>query len=143
MPALLPAYIPYHVRQELIAHPERSPLAQARRFDAVALFADVSGFTAISEALGASGKTGTEELTHILNAYFEPMISLIQSYGGIIGKFGGDAMTVLFPCASDLHDDPGAARRALQCALDMQAQMGNYAALTTSAGVFTLAMKAG
>lgn len=143
MPSLLPAYLPYYLRRDLIRRPERSPLTLTRRFDAVVLFADVSGFTAISEALGASGKTGTEELTRILNGYFEPMIGLIQSYGGVIGKFGGDAMTVLFPCTGSLRDDPGAAQRALHCALEMQARMPGYAALTTSAGTFSLAMKAG
>ena len=143
MPSLLSAYLPYYVRAALIQHPERSPLTQAQRFDAVVLFADVSGFTAISEALGASGKTGTEELTRILNGYFEPMIGLIHTYGGMIGKFGGDAMTVVFPCAGSLRDDPGAAQCALHCALEMQARMTQYAALQTSAGTFSLAMKAG
>src|SRR5581483_12019922 len=60
---------------------------------------------------------------------------------GIIGKFGGDAMTVLFPYTA--RTQAVVARRAIQCALDMQAAMDRYAAIATSAGTFGLAMKAG
>ena len=112
-----------------------------QRFPAVALFADVSGFTAISEALGKAGRGGTEELTDILNSYFRPMIDLIQSYGGIIGKFGGDAMTVLFPFSDETQTDT--IRRSIRCALEMQENMHQYEAIPTSAGEFSLAMKAG
>ncbi|HET9221354.1 MAG TPA: adenylate/guanylate cyclase domain-containing protein, partial [Roseiflexaceae bacterium] len=135
------SYVPQHVAQDLARHPAQDLLGRQRRFEVVALFADVSGFTAMSEALARSGRPGTEELTDVLNSYFGPMIDLIQSYGGIIGKFGGDAMTVLFPTARSAR--AATARRAIQCALDMQAAMGRYAAIETSAGTFSLAMKAG
>ena len=135
------SYIPYHVAQDILRHPGDDPIGREQRFDSVVLFADVSGFTAISESLGSLGRAGTEELTEILNQYFRPMIDLIQSFGGIIGKFGGDSMTVLFPTAGHKRSDT--ILRAVQCALDMQANMSRYAALETSAGVFSLAMKAG
>ncbi len=135
------SYLPYHVAKDLLAHPGQSPVGREQRFEAVVLFADVSGFTALSEALGATGKDGTEELTALLNRYFEPMIALIQSYGGIIGKFGGDAMTVLFPYHA--AESQATARRAVQCALEMQARMGDYAAIPTRSGAFGLTMKAG
>jgi adenylate cyclase len=133
--------VPRHVAADLLAHPGASPVGREQRFAAVVLFADVSGFTAMSEALARSGRVGAEELTAILNSYFAPMIALIESYGGIIGKFGGDAMTVLFPHTT--RSRRTVARRALQCALDMQVAMANYAAIPTSAGLFGLAMKAG
>lgn len=141
MTSLWRSFVPYHVAQELLRQNGPGPLGQARRFAAVALFADVSGFTPISEALGKTGRGGTEELTTILNSYFEPMIALIHSYGGIIGKFGGDAMTVLFPYTR--RTQQATVRRAIQCAVEMQANMDRYRALPTSAGGFTLAMKAG
>lgn len=135
------SYIPDYIVEQLIETPDVNLLGRSHRFDAVVLFADVSGFTAISEALGKSGRSGTEELTTILNRYFEPMIDLIRSYGGIIGKFGGDAMTVLFPYVEE--NRALVATQAVQCALDMQARMTDYKAISTSAGVFELAMKAG
>ncbi len=135
------SYIPHHVVEDMLNNPQVNPVARERRFDAVALFADVSGFTVISEALGKTGRAGTEELTMLLNSYFEPMIALIRSYGGIVGKFGGDAMTVLF--AYETATQSETVRRAVQCALEMQVDMTRYEALQTSAGVFGLAMKAG
>jgi class 3 adenylate cyclase/tetratricopeptide (TPR) repeat protein len=141
MTSLWYAYVPWHVARDLLRDPAADPIGREQRFDAVALFADVSGFTAISEALAVTGKRGAEELTAILNSYFAPMIELIVSYGGIVGKFGGDAMTVLFPYTRRTRRT--VVRRALQCALDMQAAMGRYAAIPTSVGAFGLAMKAG
>jgi len=136
------AYVPLHTAEDVVAQPTANPVGRERRFECVALFADVSGFTAMSEALGRrSGRQGAEELTGILNSYFEPMIALIESYGGIVGKFGGDALTVLFPCTPRTR--PATARRALQCALEMQANMGRYENISTSAGAYSLAMKAG
>ena len=88
------------------------PVGREQRLDVVALFVDMSGFTAMSEALGKVGKAGTEELTDVLNGYFDPMIELVQSYGGIVGKFGGDAMTVLFPYARSRSDRRDRAARS-------------------------------
>ncbi|GAB4529587.1 MAG: adenylate/guanylate cyclase domain-containing protein [Anaerolineae bacterium] len=133
------AFIPWHVIEDLREHP--NPLAREQRLTAVALFADVSGFTVISEALGKTGRAGTEELTSLLNSYFDPMIDLIESYGGIVGKFGGDAMTVLFPYTAATQADT--VRRAVQCALEMQVNMQRYEALPTSVGTYGLTMKAG
>ncbi len=139
MSSIWQSFIPYHIARNLAEHSQRT--SQEQRLTAVALFADVSGFTAISEALGATGKAGSEELTAILNSYFGPMIALIRSYGGVIAKFGGDAMTVFFP-----YDEKSAANtvcRAVQCALDMQTKMADYQTIQTQAGTFSLAMKAG
>ncbi len=132
------SFIPYHVAQQLLTD---APVGSEQRFMAVALFADVSGFTAMSEALGSVGISGTEELTGILNSYFGPMIDLIHAYGGIVAKFGGDAMTVFFPCQPETL--PEVSCQAVTCALEMQAKMANYQSISTQAGVFGLAMKAG
>jgi class 3 adenylate cyclase/tetratricopeptide (TPR) repeat protein len=134
-------YIPYHVLDHLLNHPDENPIGRDRSMTAVTLFADISGFSAMSEALGHSGKIGTEELTQVLNSYFEPMIALIESYGGIIGKFGGDAMTVLFPYSAETQAD--VVQRAVTCAMLMQREMTRYTAIQTSAGVFALTMKIG
>ena len=58
MPSIWESFVPYHVLKDLVAYPDASPIGREQRFDAVALFADVSGFTAISEALGVAGKHG-------------------------------------------------------------------------------------
>lgn len=138
--------LPYHLAADLLAHPAQSPVGREQRFAAVVFFADVNGFTAMSEALGACGKGGTEELSFLLNVYFAVIIDLVHSYGGIIGTFGGDAMTVLFPYgAAQTADppDPATVRRALQCAFAMQERMHYYATLQTQAGTFSLTMRVG
>ncbi|HYF65122.1 MAG TPA: adenylate/guanylate cyclase domain-containing protein, partial [Herpetosiphonaceae bacterium] len=118
------SFVPHHVLLDLYRHPRRSPIGREQRMAVVALFADVSGFTAVSEALARTGKHSAEELTAILNRYFEPMIALVESYGGIIGKFGGDAMTILFPFAPAAQ--AATVRRAIQCAASMQGRMDDY-----------------
>lgn len=112
-----------------------------QRFDAVVLFNDVSGFTPLSEALGQQGPAGTETLTRILNDYFEPVIDLIHSYGGMIAQFVGDAATVLFPCDVETTND--AVQRALRCASDMQALIAGFKQIETDAGAHQLIMKSG
>lgn len=141
MSSIWQSFVPYHVAYELWQHPDGDPTEREQRFEAVLLFADVSGFTAMSEALATLGKPGAEGLTAVLNHYFEPMIALIRSYGGIVGKFGGDAMTIFFPCGSTNQREVG--RRAIQCALHMQAEMSKYATIDTRVGTFSLSMKMG
>src|SRR5262245_4738023 len=97
MDSLWLSYVPQLFARDILAHPGESPVGREQRLEVVGLFADCSGFTPISEALSKVGRDGAEELTRTLNSYFDPMIDLIHSYGGIIGKFAGDAMTIIFP----------------------------------------------
>jgi hypothetical protein len=60
------------------------------------LFADISGFTAISERLARVGQEGAEEITGLINRYFTVMLDLLQHYGGQLLTFGGDALFGLF-----------------------------------------------
>lgn len=123
-----------------MARPEGGPPAWDRRIPGVVLFVDIAGFTPLSEALGKLGHRGTEELTDLLNGFFQPSIDLLQSFGGNVAAFGGDALTVLFP----LDSDPArAARRAVQSALDLRESTSRFAAITTSAGPGALHVKIG
>ena len=60
------------------------------------MFADVSGFTKLSEALGEKGPQGAEELAFFLNRYMEQLVRYIARAGGDIFKFAGDAMLALW-----------------------------------------------
>ena len=134
-------YLPEHLARAIAARPDALQIGRARRVHAVALFADVSGFTPMSEALARTGRRGAEDLTLILNRYFTRMIALLHDYGGIVCKFGGDALTVIFPY--HVRARGSVTRRAVTCAHAMQAAMPDYAAIPTSAGTFGLAMKIG
>jgi len=113
-----------------------------RRFPAVVAFADVSGFTAMSEKLASIGREGAETLTGILNSYFSAMISRIHARGGFVGKFGGDAMTIFFP-QNDGEALGETVRRAVAASCGLQTAMDPFLSIQTKAGTFSLGMKVG
>jgi class 3 adenylate cyclase len=135
------SFVPDHVIRTLLRSSGRTPLANTERADAVVLVIDVVGFTPMSEALTRSGAYGTEELTRILNSWFDTMAGLVSRYGGSVAEFAGDALTAVFWC--DPRTRRMTERRAVQCALDMQAETAGFQTIATRAGTFGLAMKAG
>ncbi len=131
-------YVPRFVVRRVLAAPHSYLEGCEERIDAAVLFADVSGFTAMSESLAQLGKEGAEELTRVLNEYFTTMIDVVDSYGGDVIKFGGDSITCMFATheGRDLHS-------ALSCAMKMQEKMADFQAVETRGGVFRLQMKIG
>ncbi|MFL6187896.1 MAG: adenylate/guanylate cyclase domain-containing protein, partial [Actinomycetes bacterium] len=133
--------MPDDVIRTLLRNPHETPLANSEYADAVMLFIDVAGFTPRSEALTKSGSYGTEELTRILNGWLDTMASLVSLYGGAVAEFAGDALTAVFWPGAETRRPTE--RRAVGCALSMQAEMARFQAVNTRAGTFDLAMKAG
>ncbi|GMF57515.1 unnamed protein product [Phytophthora fragariaefolia] len=86
------------------------------------MFADVSGFTAMTESLAARGPVGAEDLAKHLNSYFEQLLRLVSSAGGDVFKFAGDAMLIFWPESKEDTMD-SLLRRALQCALRIQSHL--------------------
>ncbi|HEU0245857.1 MAG TPA: adenylate/guanylate cyclase domain-containing protein [Gaiellaceae bacterium] len=78
------------------------------------LFADLTGSTALGEQLDP------ERLRALLSEYFTAMASVIESRGGVVEKFVGDAVMSVFGIPTAHEDD---AERALQAALEMQARL--------------------
>ncbi len=113
-----------------------------QRFPAVVAFADVSGFTAMSEKLASIGKEGAETLTSILNNYFTTMIDRIWRGGGFVGKFGGDAMTIFFPAENESELETVILTAVAACC-DLQIAMKPFNTIRTKAGEFSLGMKVG
>lgn len=144
------AYVPGFLIRRVMADPHASLAGQEERMNAALLFADVSGFTAMSESLARLGKEGAEELTRVLNDYFTTMIDLVRGYGGQIIKFGGDAMTCAYASGPIPlpTDEPSTSLQAdilhaCACALAMQQEMAKFQAVETMGGVFELRMKIG
>jgi adenylate cyclase len=81
------------------------------------LFADVRGFTRLSEVLPA------EQLVSAINGCFEVLDTALAHYGGEVDKFLGDAVMATFGAPTAHEDDP---RRAVLAALDMQAALRRY-----------------
>ena len=97
------------------------------RFPAALLFADVSGFTKLTERLAAEGPAGTEHLTQVLNLYFGRIIDIVEHWGGDVVKFAGDALIVLWPAPEMAVETLAlAVRSATACALQLQHELNNY-----------------
>jgi class 3 adenylate cyclase/tetratricopeptide (TPR) repeat protein len=120
-------------RRRALARGEAMP----DRVEGAALFADISGFTPLTEALAAElgAHRGAEELTRHLNRVFHALIDELDRFAGEVIYFSGDAITCWF------DGDDGV--RAAACGLAMQATMGRLHDLLTPGGTrVTLAMKA-
>jgi len=71
-----------------------------------ALFCDLVGFTATSES------ADPEDVDHMLNGYFAMARRSIESFGGVVEKFIGDAVVGVFGVPAAHEDDPERAVRA-------------------------------
>jgi class 3 adenylate cyclase/tetratricopeptide (TPR) repeat protein len=109
------------------------------RFAAVSLFADISGFSAVTNALMRHGSEAAEAMADMMLAIFDPLVQQIHAHGGLITTFAGDAFTALFPSA-------GAAEsyaRALAAAVGIQRHMIANPTQTTPYGNFPFTIKLG
>ncbi len=127
----LSVYLPMDRRQAL-ARGETLP----DRTEGAALFADISGFTALTESLVSElgSQRGAEELTRYLNRVFTALIAELHDYGGSVISFGGDAILCWF------NEDNGL--RAAACALAMQRALRAFLAIKMPSGnTVSLAMR--
>jgi ABC-type oligopeptide transport system substrate-binding subunit/class 3 adenylate cyclase len=123
----------------MIARPlaeDPTPIAEPKidHGSAAVLFADISGFTAMTERLAQRGPAGAEELTRLLNAYFGQLIDFVTDYGGDVVKFAGDALIALWPTEGGGEGDGDedlatVTRRAAQCSLVVQQHLHAYEAM--------------
>jgi class 3 adenylate cyclase/predicted ATPase len=89
--------------------PAPSPAQAERRLVSV-LFADLVGFTTLSE------HRDPEEVRELLSRYFDRCRTLIERYGGTIEKFIGDAVMAVWGTPVAREDD---AERAVRAALSL------------------------
>jgi adenylate cyclase len=80
-----------------------------------ALFADISGFTALAERLG-----DPEQLMEVIDPVVTSLSSIVGRYEGYVEKFAGDALLALFGAPVSHEDD---ADRALLVALEMHREL--------------------
>lgn len=61
------------------------------------LFADIAGFTDLSNVLRKEGKKGAEALHQYLHTALAYPIHTVESHGGFVSHFAGDAFYAVFP----------------------------------------------
>ena len=93
------------------------PTATAERKEVTALFADLVGYTAISERLEPA------QLARILNGYFQRMSDAITANHGHISTFVGDGILAYFGA---LEPNPWQCNDAVKAALAMRAGLADY-----------------
>ncbi len=116
----LASYVPALILRRMAADIGATMAPSVEQFPAAALFADLSGFTALTEELSLHNPAGTEELTQILDLYFGHLVRVVTAHGGDVVKFAGDGLLALWYGDEDL---PLLARRAVQCGLSVQMMM--------------------
>jgi class 3 adenylate cyclase/tetratricopeptide (TPR) repeat protein len=100
-----------------------------REIPGTLVFADVSGFTPLTERLARRGKVGAEQLTDTLNDVFRELLDVAGDLGGDCLKFGGDALLLLF--TGPFHERRGAgAARGMLAALQSLRRRGGSAGLS-------------
>ena len=111
----LTRYVPAAVASSL-ADSDR-PFVQDRAQNAAVLFADIVGFTGLTEDLSP------EASVQFLRDYHARVERCVQGRGGSINQFVGDGVLASFGSPSEGADD---ADRALACALDLVAEMRRW-----------------
>lgn len=101
------------VMSELLKDPEEIDMG-GKREEITILFADIRGFTTLSE------KLSPEEISNILNEYFNKMEPVIKRNKGTLDKYMGDAIMAIFGAPVNYPDHYLLAAKA---ALDMQEEL--------------------
>ena len=104
-----------------------------------ALFADIVGFTPLTEGItqALGPRRGADVLIEQINIVYDGLITAVDRAGGSVIGFAGDSIT----CWFDDAGRPGtAARRATACAFALQAAMTAFTAIPDPAGAGTLAL---
>ncbi|MCP4605203.1 MAG: FHA domain-containing protein [Proteobacteria bacterium] len=102
---------------ELVVSGELSVEKGGENRVATVLFADIRGFTSMSEDMKAG------EVLQMLNEYFEVMVEIVFRHEGTVDKFVGDEIMVIWGAPVKHNDD---AIRSVRAALDMQSELQDF-----------------
>jgi len=106
-------FLPEYVVKQMLENPESFKLGGVTQTITI-LFADIRGFTRISE------HAAPEKIVDLLNRYFSAMTDIIFAHGGTLDKYLGDGLMALFGAPATTPKD---ASNALSAAVAMQRRM--------------------
>ncbi|HEX8099619.1 MAG TPA: response regulator [Actinomycetota bacterium] len=107
----LKRFLPRQVAEGLVAGDLKTDGFERRKV--TALFADMVGFTDLSDSLDP------EELADVLDVYLREMGSAVVSHGGTLDNYIGDGIMAVFG-APERADEKDQAWSAVQAAIDMR-----------------------
>jgi len=106
-------FLPEYVVKQMLDNPESFKLGGVNQTITI-LFADIRGFTSISE------HAPPEKIVGLLNRYFSAMTDIIFAHGGTLDKYLGDGLMALFGAPTTTPQD---ASNALNAAVAMQRRL--------------------
>ncbi len=112
--ALLQKYISPELSAKILS---TGKSVEGERRHVTVLFADISGFTSMSERLDP------EVVSGVLNDLFRGLVSIVVKYEGMVDKFIGDEIMAIFGAPLAHEDDP---ERAVRCSVEMLQYIERY-----------------
>jgi class 3 adenylate cyclase/tetratricopeptide (TPR) repeat protein len=112
--ATLSAYVPGYIRDRIAEADEGFDGPSCSPLTVAVLFADISGFTLLTEKYERQGRLGIERLTEILNDYFTRTIGRVMECGGDIESISGDGLVAFWQVRPGF-DLASCVRHAAEC----------------------------
>jgi adenylate cyclase len=109
-------YVSENIVDELLKN-ENSLELGGKEEDVCVLFADIRGFTSLSE------KMDPPKVVYVLNNYFQSMIDVIFKYSGTLDKIIGDELMVLYGVPISAEND---CQNAVDSAISMLDSLGDF-----------------
>ncbi|MBN2027698.1 MAG: AAA family ATPase [Actinobacteria bacterium] len=106
--------------------PSSRKSSQGERKQVTVLFADVAGFTSLSEELDP------EEVRDLMEPCLDIMSDVVHAYEGTVAQFTGDGIMALFGAPVAFEDAPV---RAVRAAMEMQQRLSAYAEELSGRGI--------
>jgi class 3 adenylate cyclase len=126
--AVLEAYLGRRSAARVLARPLRREVGET--IHAALLYADLRGFTALSEAAPPAVVIAT------LDAWFDRIAGAVHAFGGEVLKFIGDGVLAIFPVVGD--EPAGACEAALRAVAAARAGMAHLDAARQRQGLAPL-----
>jgi len=126
-------FMPEYVVKQLLENPNSFSLGGVNQTVTV-LFADIRGFTSISE------KEKPEKVVSLLNRYFSVMTDIIFEHGGTLDKYIGDGLMAIFGAPTAGFED---ALNAVKAAVTMQKKIAQLNAELSAEGYENIAIGIG
>ena len=120
--------------QEIERDREQALASATKMIECTILFSDIKGFTRFTEANPA------QKMVEMLNQYHSEMNDVIDKYDGILDKFMGDGIMVVFLQADE---EDNHALRAVQCGIDMQHEVSRLDEEWLAQGLGHLSIRVG